>query len=335
MHLGSQHYFFFSSEIVHLHDVLTSIVSDRDVRFVSYFWKTLWAKMGTKLKFSSAFNPQTDGQTEVVNRSLGNLLRCLVTDHHTTWDLLLPHVEFAYNGSVNRSIGLSPFEVVTGSRPQVPLDLTPLRVHTRVSEGAEDFSQHIQNIHAEVRHKLVVSADKYKQHADLHRRRVAFEVRDLVLICLRAECFPRGTFHKLHHRRAGPSFKILKRLGSNAYQLELPPALSISLIFNVEDLTAYPGPVDIATTVESALAPQALLPASLPSRDHIEEILDDQIVSTRRGGYQKFLIKWKNHPLSDCSWLQTEEVQRLDPDLYDAYLAKHSTKSSSFPEGGN
>jgi hypothetical protein len=66
----------------------------RDVQFVSYFWKTFWAKMGTKLKFSSAFHPQTDGQTEVVNRSLANLLRCLVTDHHTTWDLLLPQRGF-------------------------------------------------------------------------------------------------------------------------------------------------------------------------------------------------------------------------------------------------
>jgi hypothetical protein len=67
--------------------------------------------------FSSAFHPQTDGQTEVVNRSLANLLRCLVTDHHTTWDLLLPHADFAYNSYVNRSIRLSPFEIVTGWRP--------------------------------------------------------------------------------------------------------------------------------------------------------------------------------------------------------------------------
>jgi hypothetical protein len=156
----------------------------------------------------------------------------------------------------------------------------------------------------------------------------------IVVIRLRPEHFPRGTFHKLHHRRAGP-FKILKRLGSNAYHLELPPALSIIPIFNVEDLTAYPGPVDTTTCVESAPVPQALLPVSLPSRDHIEEILDDQIVSTRRGGYQKFLIKWRNRPLFDYSWVQTEEVQHLDPDLYDVYLAKHSTESSSFPKGGN
>jgi hypothetical protein len=130
----------FFTDVVRLHGVPTSIVSDRDVRFVSYFWKTLWAKMGTKLKFSSAFHPQTDGQTEVINRSLSNLLCCLVTDHHTTWDLLLPQAEFAYNSSVNRSTRLSPFEIVTGCRPQVPLDLTPLPLHSPTSQGAEDFS---------------------------------------------------------------------------------------------------------------------------------------------------------------------------------------------------
>ena len=89
-------------EIVRLHGIPQSIVSDRDVKFVSYFWKTLWAKMGTKLMFSSAFHPQTDGQTEVTNQSFDNLLRCLVADHVTSWDLVLPHAEFSFNNSVNR-----------------------------------------------------------------------------------------------------------------------------------------------------------------------------------------------------------------------------------------
>jgi len=76
--------------------------------------------------FSSAFHPQTDGQTKVTNRSLGNLLRCLVTDHVTSWDLALPQAEFAFNNSFNRSIGCTPFEVVYGFQPHTPLDLNPL-----------------------------------------------------------------------------------------------------------------------------------------------------------------------------------------------------------------
>ena len=89
-------------EVVRLHGLPKIIVSDRDVKFTSYFWKTLWHKMRTKLQFSTAFHPQTDGQTEIVNRSLGNLLRCLVGENLRAWDLVLPTAEFAYNSSVNR-----------------------------------------------------------------------------------------------------------------------------------------------------------------------------------------------------------------------------------------
>jgi len=78
------------NEIVKLYGLPQTIVSDRDARFTSYFWKTLWHMVGTKLKFSTAYHPQIDGQTEVVNKSLGNLLRCLVSDHNRNWDLILP-----------------------------------------------------------------------------------------------------------------------------------------------------------------------------------------------------------------------------------------------------
>ena len=103
----------FFKEVVRLHGLPKTIVSDRDTKFVSYFWKTLWMLSNTKLKFSTAYHPQTDGQIEMVNRSLGQLLCCLVRDHITTWDQALPMDEFAYNNTVNRSTGISPFEAVT------------------------------------------------------------------------------------------------------------------------------------------------------------------------------------------------------------------------------
>ena len=107
----------FMDEIVRLHGLPKTIMSDRDVKFTSYFWKTLWHLLGTKLKFSTAYHPQTDGQTEVVNRSLGNLLRCLVGENVKNWDLLLRKAEFAYNDSINRTTGKSPFEIVHGYQP--------------------------------------------------------------------------------------------------------------------------------------------------------------------------------------------------------------------------
>jgi len=150
------------------------------------------------------------------------------------------------------------------------------------------------------------------------------------MVHIRPERFPRGVVHKLHHRSAGP-FKILRHLGPNTYHVELPPDLHISPIFNVEDLTAY------ITHFEEDTIPTLSLhvPKGVKPYDEIEAILEDQIVSTQRGGYHKFLVKWKNRPLSDCCWLQTEEVQRLHPDLYEAYIATNSSESSSFLMGGN
>ena len=104
----------FFNEIVHLHDIPRYIVSDRDVRLTSSFWKTLWHLMGTTLQFSTAFHPQTDGQTEVTNQTLGNILRCLIQENTSSWDELLPRAEFAYNASEHRATGYSPFHINTG-----------------------------------------------------------------------------------------------------------------------------------------------------------------------------------------------------------------------------
>ena len=99
----------FFKEIYRLHWLPISIVSDRDTRFLSHFWRSLWKMVNKQLNFSNAYHPQTDGQTEVVNRSLGNLLMCLAGEHVKSWDQKLCQAEFANNYAVNRSTGFSPF----------------------------------------------------------------------------------------------------------------------------------------------------------------------------------------------------------------------------------
>jgi len=137
----------FFREIYRLHGLPESIVSDRDTRFLSHFWRSLWKMVNTHLNFSSAYHPQSDGQTEVVNRSLGNLLRSLVGDQLKSWDKKLGQAEFAHNHAVNRSTKFSPFEIVYGFLPRCPLDLANLPSNTKVNHKAEDFVTQLQDIH--------------------------------------------------------------------------------------------------------------------------------------------------------------------------------------------
>lgn len=107
----------FVKEVVRLHGIPSSIISDRDPLFVSHFWMELFKLQGTKLKMSSAYHLETDGQTEVVNRCLESYLRCFASDHPKTWSLWVPWAEFWYNTTFHVSIGKTPFEVVYGRQP--------------------------------------------------------------------------------------------------------------------------------------------------------------------------------------------------------------------------
>lgn len=133
----------FFREIYKLHGLPLSIISDRDTRFLGHFWRSLWKLLGTSLDMSSAYHPQTDGQTEVTNRSLGNLLRCLVGDNIKSWDNKLCQAEFAHNHALNRSLGYCSFQVVYGVIPRAPLDLSSLPDQTRLHGEAVDFVEDV------------------------------------------------------------------------------------------------------------------------------------------------------------------------------------------------
>jgi hypothetical protein len=116
----------FFTEIVHLHGVPNTIVLDRDAKFLSHFWRTLWFKLGTKLLISTTCHPQTDGQTEVVNRTLSTMLQTVLKTNLKLSEECLPHIKFAYNRSVHSTMKVSPFRVVYGFNPRAPIDLLPL-----------------------------------------------------------------------------------------------------------------------------------------------------------------------------------------------------------------
>jgi hypothetical protein len=156
----------------------------------------------------------------VVNRSLGDLLRSLVTEHHSQWDNILPQAEFAYNDSINRSTGQSPFQIVYGMQPRGISELRDSEQIATRSASAEDFAEAMKELHSQVKERLQNSSQEYKRRADQHRRQLQFEVGDLILAHLRKERFPKGTYNKLKMKKIGPC-KVLKKFGANAYEIEL------------------------------------------------------------------------------------------------------------------
>ncbi|PKU71893.1 hypothetical protein MA16_Dca026620 [Dendrobium catenatum] len=226
----------FFREIIRLHGLPRSITSDRDVKFVSHFWRELWKQLQTEIKLSSAYHPQTDGQTEVVNSTLGNMLRCLVQDNPKKWDDILSQAEFAYNSMPNRSTGMCPFNIVYTKPPNHVVDIAvlPKCYNPAATKLTGDFKAVLDK----VRKTLQASNDSYKLKADEHRRAKAFQQGELVMAKFRKERFPTGTYSKLSPRKFGP-FAIKHKISDNAYVLDLPPDILTSATFNVADLSPY------------------------------------------------------------------------------------------------
>ena len=109
------------NEIVKLHGVAASIVSDRDPNFTSRFWEQFQTALGTKLKFSTAFHPQTEGQSERTIQTLEDMLRACVMSFSGTWEAYLALMEFMYNNRYHSSIGMTPFEALYGRKCRTPI----------------------------------------------------------------------------------------------------------------------------------------------------------------------------------------------------------------------
>ncbi|GJY28839.1 putative nucleotidyltransferase, ribonuclease H [Tanacetum coccineum] len=228
----------FQQEIIRLHGTPTSIVSDRDPRFTSRFWKGLQNAWGTRLKFSTAFHPQTDGQTERTIQTLEDMLRSCALEWTGNWDEYLCLVEFAYNNSWHASIKGAPFELLYGRKCRAPICWN--EVGERVIEGPELVEVTNEKV-AIAKEKLKEARSRQKSYADRHRRALEFKPGDRVFLkvspCRGVRRF--GLKGKLSPRFIGP-FEILDRVGEVSYRLALPPQLShVHNVFHVSLLRGY------------------------------------------------------------------------------------------------
>ncbi|KAD2805543.1 hypothetical protein E3N88_38920 [Mikania micrantha] len=157
----------FVSHIVRLHGIPSTIVSDREKIFVSSFWQALFKLQGTTLCMSSSYHPQSDGQTEVVNRVLEQYLRCFICDQPKKWVEWLPWAEFSYNTSIHSYTKITPFEAVYGRLPPKVLPYIP---GTTKVEAVEGYLRDRDELLKTLKSKLFEAQNRMKMNADRHRR---------------------------------------------------------------------------------------------------------------------------------------------------------------------
>ena len=172
----------FVREVVRLHGFPKAIISDRDPIFLSNFWKELFKLQGIKLKMSTSYHSQTDGQTEVVNRCLETYLRCFASDQPKHWIIWIPWAEFWYNTTFHSSTRATPFEIVYGRPP--PTIIHYQRGETMVESTAQNLVDRDEALR-QLKHNLQRAQTSMKQRADAHRRDVTFSIGDWVYVKLR------------------------------------------------------------------------------------------------------------------------------------------------------
>nr|GEU39910.1 putative reverse transcriptase domain-containing protein [Tanacetum cinerariifolium] len=267
----------FQQEIVRLHGTPTTIVFDRDPRFMSCFWKGLQNAWGTRLKFSTTFHPETDGQTKQTIQTLEDMLRSCALEWNGNWDEYLCLMEFAYNNSWRASIKAAPYELLYGRKCRAPICWN--KVGECVIEGPELIEVTNENV--------TIAKEKLKEARGVRRF---------------------GIKGKLSPRFIGP-FEILDRVGEVSYRLALPTQLShVNNVFHVSLLRGYKyHPLHVVSYLLDHIH------KDLSLVEEPEKILDRQERVMRNKTISFVKILWKNHPEREATWETEESIRASYP----------------------
>ena len=298
----------FLDNIYKLHGLPTSIVSDRDKIFVSTFWQELFKLMGTQLKLSTSYHPQTDGQTEVVNRCLQTYLRCMTSERPRDWVNWLPLAEWWYNTSYHTAIQTTPYAVVYGQAPPTYLPYLPGALQVEAVDRSLRTREAALKL---VKFHLHRAQNRMKQQADKRRSDRNFEVGEWVYVKLqpyRQTTVVNRSCLKLSARYFGP-YQILTKIGLVAYRLDLPEGSRIHPVFHVSQLKQHVGP----------LPQQSPLPLIDETGALIKEPISiiDRGIGKREGKVvTEVLVHWRNTFPKDATWEVLTTFQHRFPDFH-------------------
>lgn len=291
----------FFKEIVRLHGMPQSMVSDRDSVFTSTFWRELMRLSGAKLHMTSAFHPQSDGQTEAANKIIVMYLRCFTGDRPKQWLRWLPWAEYIYNTAYQSSLRDTPFKVVYGRDPPSIRSYEPGA--TRVAAVAKTMAAR-EELLADVRTRLEQAQAIQKRFYDKLHRPVSYAVGDWVLLRLRqraASSLPQRSTGKLKPRFVGP-YRITECINEVAVRLDLPPRAKLHDVFHVGLLKKFIGdpparPPPLPPLLHGAVTPEP-----------------ERAVRFRQApGGRQVLIHWKGQSAASATWENMAELRDKFP----------------------
>ncbi|GKB93314.1 putative reverse transcriptase domain-containing protein [Tanacetum coccineum] len=297
-------------EVVTRHGIPVSIICDRDPRFASNFWRSLQKALGTSLDMSTAYHPQTDGQSERTIQTLEDMLRACVIDFGNGWVKHLPLVEFSYNNSYHASIKAAPFEALYGRKCRSPVCWAEVgEVQLTGPEIVQETTEKI----IQVKQRMQAARDRQKSYADLKRKPMEFEVGDKVMLKVSPW---KGVVHfgkrgKLNPRFVGP-FKVIKRVGDVAYKLELPEELSrVHNTFHVSNLKKCHADEPLAVPLDGLHFDDKLQFVEEPI-----EITDREVKRLKRSRIPLVKVRWNSKRGPEFTWEREDQFRKKYPHLF-------------------
>ena len=289
----------------------TSIISDRDARFTSELWQAMHKSFGSRLDMSTAYHPQTDGQSERTIQTLEDMLRACVIDFGNSWERHLPLVEFSYNNSYHTSIKAAPFEALYGRKCRSPLCWA--EVGDSQITGPEHVVDTTERI-AQIRQRMAAARDRQKAYADKGRKPLELQVGERVLLKVSPwkGVVRFGKRGKLNPRYVGP-FEILEKIGKVAYRLNLPAELgAVHNVFHVSNLKK-------CLSDETHVVPlkELTIDEQLKFVEEPVEITDRDVKVLKSTRIPLVRVRWNSRRGPEFTWEREDRMKQKYPQLFE------------------